>query len=298
MVLLRSEGTAPITSFFSNLTRNPLRFPKSSHNQEDMGMDCIIRSITVILITGGLVASQTKPSFDVASIKSGNSKDARSWGVHIQPGGLFRCENTTLKQLISFAYDLKNYEILSGPTWVDSAVFTIEARAPDPSARDRNDQTQMKSRIQSLLEDRFHLASHFETRQEPVYELVIAKNGQKMRASPKTATDSGLAPRPGHVIAKNVALSQLARSLSLQLGRTILDKTGLTEKYDFELIYTPEARDGIFGELLPPESLAAVDPAAPSIFTALQEQLGLRLESAKAPLSILIIDSAEKPSEN
>jgi uncharacterized protein (TIGR03435 family) len=97
---------------------------------------------------------------------------------------------------------------------------------------------------------------------------------------------------------KNVALPQLARSLSLQLGRTILGKTGLAERYDFELIYTPEARDGIFGELLPPESVSPVDPAAPSIFTALQEQLGMRLESAKTALPVLIIDSAEKPSEN
>jgi uncharacterized protein (TIGR03435 family) len=86
--------------------------------------------------------------------------------------------------------------------------------------------------------------------------------------------------------------------LSLQLGREVLDKSELSERYDFELVYAPEARDGIFGELLPPEATAVADASAPSIFTALQEQLGLRLESARASLPVLIIDSAEKPGEN
>jgi bla regulator protein BlaR1 len=159
-------------------------------------------------------------------------------------------------------------------------------------------QIQMKLRLQSLLADRFHLSTHAETRQQPTCELAIAKNGQKMRPASKSTTNSGLAVRPGHLIANNVALSQLVRSLSLQLGRAVLDKTGLTERYDFDLIYMPEGRDGIFGELVPPETTAAADPAAASIFTALQEQLGLRLASAKAPLPVLIIDAAETPGEN
>jgi uncharacterized protein (TIGR03435 family) len=254
--------------------------------------------MAVIAVTSGWLASQTKSSFDVAAIKLGNARDARSSGVHIQPGGLFKCENATLKQLVSFAYDLKNYEILSGPAWIDSAIFTIEARVSNLTPSDGNYQTQMKSRIQSLLEDRFHLSTHFETRQQPAYEFIIAKNGPKMRPAATSTKDSGLTARPGHLIAKNVALSQLARSLSLQLGREVLDKTEMSGRYDFELVYAPEARDGIFGELLPPEATAAADASAPSIFTALQEQLGLRLESASAPLPLLIIDSAEKPNEN
>jgi len=259
-------------------------------------MKYAIRFIAGILAAGCLVVAQTKPTFEVASIKPGNPNEVRS-GVHIQPGGLFKCENTTVKTLIRFAYDLQNYEIAGGPPWMPSAIFTIEARASSSSPEGFDDQT-MKLRIQALLEDRFHLSTHKETRQEPIYELVVAKGGQKMRLASNGATDSNLSVRTGQLIGENAGLSQLVRSLSLQVDRAVVDKTGLAKRYDFTMNYAPEARDGIFGELLPPGTAAAVEPGAPSIFTALQEQLGLRLESARASIPILVIDSAVKPAEN
>jgi len=120
-------------------------------------MKYVIRFIAGILAAGCLVVAQTKPTFEVASIKPGNPNEVRS-GVHIQPGGLFKCENTTVKTLIRFAYDLQNYEIAGGPPWMPSAIFTIEARASSSSPEGFDDQT-MKLRIQALLEDRF--AFHF-----------------------------------------------------------------------------------------------------------------------------------------
>src|SRR5215475_12790210 len=165
-------------------------------------MRCVIGFIAVMLAAACLVVAQTKPMCDVASIKPGNPTEIRS-GVHIQPGGLFKCENTTVKTLIRFAYDLQNYEIAGGPPWMASAIFTIDARASSSSPEGFDDQT-MKLRIQALLEDRFHLATHKETRKEPIYELVVAKGGPKMRQAPRGATDSNLRVRTGQLIGENV----------------------------------------------------------------------------------------------
>jgi uncharacterized protein (TIGR03435 family) len=240
--------------------------------------------------------AQTHRSFEVASIKPGDAADARS-GIHIRPGGRFNAENATLRALLSFAYDLNNYQILGGPNWTDSAAFTIAARPPNETPAERNTDARIKLMIQSLLAERFKVSAHSETRLEPVYELVIAKGGHKLRPAVANANDSGLTVRQGALTGKNVPLSQLARSLSLQLGLTVIDQTELSGRYDFDLTYTPEARDGIFGHLLPAETGAA-DPSNAALFTALAEQLGLKLDSAKGPVEVLVIDHAERPTED
>jgi len=258
-------------------------------------MKQFIAAITIVIGTLPL-RSQTRPSFEVASIKAGDAKDIRS-GVHIQPGGLFRTENATLRTLISFAYDLRNYEISGGPPWMDSEIFTIEAKAPAPIPTRRDYETQIKIMIQSLLADRFRLTTHSETRQESVYDLVIARGGHKLRLADANATDSTLTVRSGHLIANHIPLSQLVHSLSLQFGRAVIDKTGMSGRYDFDLSYMPEARDGIFGQLQP-TAVGDVDPNSVSIFTAITDQLGLQLESSKEAVALLVIDHAEKPDAN
>jgi uncharacterized protein (TIGR03435 family) len=240
-----------------------------------------------------------RPSFEVVSVKPGDPNDRRV-SVFMQPGGRFTATNATLKMLIGFAYDLREHQMAGGPSWLGSERYNIEAKAdsatPIPPA---SNNVTMRLMAQSLLAARFKLAVHRETKEEQVYELVVAKGGPKL----KEATDSAKGPQQGlgmgrgKVTGMAAATSLIARFLSEQLGRSVIDKTGLTGKYDFTLTWTPE-----FGQQFPggdrPEAPPPTDPNGPSIFTALQDELGLKLESAKGPVDILVIDHAEKPDAN
>jgi len=153
--------------------------------------------------------------------------------------------------------------------------------------------------IQAMLADRFKLLAHHEIREQPVYELVIAKNGPKLQeAKPAEGSDPGgtVESRAGQIAAKNVVVSQLVTRLTQTLGRTVVDKTeGLKGKYDFMLIWAPDEAGSSPSSA---SSSAPPDPTGPSIFTAIQEQLGLKLEPAKGPVDCLVIDHLEQPSEN
>ncbi|HXP87207.1 MAG TPA: TIGR03435 family protein [Bryobacteraceae bacterium] len=240
-----------------------------------------------------------RPSFEVASIKPDDSSDPRFF-IGFQPGGRFNA-NAPLKMLISVAYDVQNHQIAGGPNWLESARFNIEAKPesamppPGPAF-----QTQMRLMLQSMLEDRFKLALHRETREEQVYDLVVAKGGSKLKKATETQkkNQQGMGIRRGQLNGSAAPIVMLANTLSQQLGRPVIDKTGLTATYDFSLTYTPEPGQG--GGFGPPgpDAPPPPDPNGPSIFTALQEQLGLRLESAKGPVDVLVIDHAEKPDAN
>jgi uncharacterized protein (TIGR03435 family) len=183
----------------------------------------------------------------------------------------------------------------------------------------------MSLMLQSLLEDRFQLKIHRETKELPVYDLAVAKGGPKVKLSedqsPFRPPERGAAPPPppqrggpmprgsmrmgrGDLEATALPLTSLINALSQQLGRTIVDKTGLQGLYDIKLQWTPDALPsgpagsggpaGIRGPNEPPPP----DPAGPTIFTAVQEQLGLRLESSKGPVEIIVIDNVERPAAN
>ena len=233
-----------------------------------------------------------RPSFEVASVKPGDPDDRQVWTL-FKPGGRFSTSNATLQMLLGNAYDVRNHQISGGPTWLASAKFNIEAKAesdvPNP---------QMRLMIQSLLTERFKLAMHRETREEQVYELVVEKSGSKL----KDATDSlqgkqqGLGVRRGEITGMAASVLLLANVLSQQTGRSVIDKTGLAGKYDFTLQWTPDpGGPAPFGG---PDAAPPPDPSGPSLFTAVQEQLGLKLQSTKGPVEILVIDHVEKPSEN
>ena len=149
---------------------------------------------------------------------------------------------------------------------------------------------------QALLADRFKLSFHRETKEMPVYELVVAKNGPKLQTS--TAGQAQIRMGRGTLTAQKTSLNLLANNLSQNVGRVVIDKTGLTGDFDIKLEWTPE--DG--ERMGPPRDNGETPPSAPapglSIFTALQEQLGLKLEARKGPVEILVIDRTEKPSEN
>ncbi len=173
-------------------------------------------------------------------------------------------------------------------------------------------ETETRRMLQALLADRFQLKLHSDTKQLAVYALVLAKNGPKLQAAISGDTypngfkgpDGGGGPgmifmegNGGPVTGQGVPIADLVRLLSQQLGRTVVDKTGLTGKYDFKLKWTPDENQGPPG---PPgaDNAPPPDSSGPSIFTAVQEQLGLKLESQKGAVKILVVDHGEKPSEN
>jgi uncharacterized protein (TIGR03435 family) len=231
-----------------------------------------------------------RPAFEVASIKPGDPS-VRGFGVGVR-GNLFITTNATLKMIVEFAYDLRDHQISGGPTWLNSATFTIEAK-PVPQSEE-----QLRLMVQSLLAERFRFRSHRESRIEPVYELVVAKGGHRLK-EPKPQADgrSGIfGERRGDLNGYAAPMAMFANVLSQGLGRSVIDKTALPGKFDFKLIWTPGPGEG--GSNIPPDMPPPADTSGPSIFTAIQEQLGLRLESSKGPVDVLVIDHAEKPDAN
>ncbi len=267
-------------------------------------------------------------SFEVASIKPSAAERGKV-GIRIAPGGRFTASGLTAKMLIQQAYDIKDFQISGGPGWLSSERYDIVAKAESSANRE-----QLKLMLQSLLAERFKLEVHRETKELPVYSLVVAKNGPKLQKSEYQPPDpeSGPPPKPtgegpgplaraaagesvsrstggpmmrmgrGQVNAQMAQISMLANVLSMQLGRPVIDKTGLKGAYDFKLEWTPDESQRAFGlgegDRPAGEAAAPPDSSGPSIFTALQEQLGLKLESQKGPVEILVIDGIEKPSEN
>jgi uncharacterized protein (TIGR03435 family) len=175
------------------------------------------------------------------------------------------------------------------PGWGDSAQFAIEAKMDEDSATAFEKMTKkervhaQQQMLQGLLADRFRLSIHHESREKPVYDLVVAKSGSKLAESP--AGNGGYSMGNGQLTGKGITIDTLTFSLSNEVGRLVVDKTGLTGKYEMALKWTPDDAQG--------ES-----DAGPSIFAALEEQLGLKLVSAKGPVDTIVVDHAEKPSEN
>lgn len=241
----------------------------------------------LILLAGSGFAQQTanRLTFEVASIRPSPPDEV---GVFFRPlgGGGLRVTGATLKNLIFYAYGVREFLVSGGPGWVETERFDIEGRAgssPPEPAPPKDEQRERIERLRNLLVDRFQLAFHRETREQPVYALVTAKSGPKVHESAET--NSRIRMNRGTITGHAIGIGLLAVNLSNALERLVIDKTGLTGKYDFELKWAPEAAP-------PPDA----DP--PSLFTALSEQLGLRLESQKAPVEIFVIDAVEKPTEN
>jgi uncharacterized protein (TIGR03435 family) len=197
-------------------------------------------------------------------------------------------ENFRLGDLITYAYDIKDYELFGEPHWADIDRYNISAKGPDGSSLTRNVARPM---MQALLADRFHLKLHTEMKEMAVYALVVAKGGPKFRESLPgaqqllTLQSKGKAAMMLTVTRGDMA--QLAGQFSKRNGvdRPTVDKTGLTGTYDYKLEWGDD-------------TAAGADSGVTSVFTAFQEQLGLKLEPTKAPVEVLMVDHAEKPSEN
>ena len=272
--------------------------------------------LAVVVLAGGAHAQSSEPekklSFDVASIKPGDPSSGRVM-IGPAPGGGLRMVNVTLKQMIAFAYDVRDFQISGGPSWLTSERFEIVGKPEQSSqetdfakmadsqrraAMDRN-----RLMLRSLLEERFQLKLHKETKEMPVYALVVAKDGPKMKAAEGgEGTPQNFRMGPGRLNATRGNMQMLSNSLANLTGRPVLDETGLKGFYDFELEWAPEPGQGPFGGPGPNPggqgAPAAGDPSGPSIYTAIQQTLGLKLESKKGPVQTVVIDKAEKPTEN
>ena len=251
-------------------------------------------------ITIGLLHAQGPAAFEVASVKP-NKSGARGWSLAPPSGGRLNARNVTLRDLIVEAYRIQEFQLAGGPGWLGSERYDVSAKA-DGNASKR----QIHDMLQTLLVDRFQLKFHRETRELPIYALSVAKSGIRMRQA-----DAGECPSPpvpnqpcggfriwmrSHISGNRVSMEQIADALSQMMGRTVVDKTGLHGNFDMKLEWTPDESQ-VRGLEKPDAPLP--NQEGPSIFTALQEQLGLKMESQKGPVEVLVIDHAERiPAEN
>ena len=253
----------------------------------------------------------TRLTFEVASIKRNVSGDSGA-SIRVQPGGQITVTNNSLYNLIRNAYGTQRFEMVPGanlPSWIDSDRWDILAKAPADAPQV---QEAMQFRLRSLLEDRFKLVARREMREMPIYELVVARSDRQLGPQIKQSGDecaaqgrarqAGTTPPPmppggfcgtrtgnGTVSMKGVELSNFVRNLGGMTGRFVIDKTGLTGPYDLDLQWTPDPAPG---------AGASVQGDGVSLFAAMQEQLGLKLEAKRAPIEVLVIDSAERPTED
>ena len=256
------------------------------------------------------LSAQAPPAFEVASIRPNTSSNAQGQGLAgPQPGGRFVAVGATLRGLVSGAYD--GMQIVTGPSWMDSSRFDINARASSEVAPD-----EMRRMLRSLLVDRFKLVAHTETRELPIYVLSTARSDRKLgptlRESDATCTKdarSFVPTGPGgppacgdfrmgarSLIARGMFMPVFAQVMRGRVGRPVMDRTGLTGAYDLELEWSSDL--GL--QQAPPGAAGAgeLTPDGLSLFTAVQEQLGLRLQADRGPVDVLIIDSAEQPTPN
>jgi uncharacterized protein (TIGR03435 family) len=234
--------------------------------------------------------------FEVATIKPVEYDPKGGRYVVIQGNSRFVCKDYTLKLMIAAAYELNPAEVTGGPAWLDSDHFDIAAVTPGEVRPTHDEQMGM---LRSLLADRFKLTFHREAKEFSIYELTVAKNGPKLKPSASAPDDppqviSTVYPHRMLMPARNVAMSDFVSVLQRAiLDRPVVDKTGLKGRFDFDLEWAPDETQ--FGGAIP----AAPDdaPSAP-LFTAIQQQLGLKLTATRGPLQVLVVDNANHPSAN
>ncbi len=244
-----------------------------------------IACLAVSVLTAAYGQSANTPRFEVASVKPSRADSHSSSGIKTSHGRLDG-ENVTLQRCIVGAYGVGPHQILGGPDWLTSERFQIAAIAGQPA----DDDAVLMVMLQGLLADRFKLVLHRETKTMRAYALEVAAKGPKLEKAglgeSVTNTSSG---NSGVIIdIRHTGMDSFAKILSRKLERPVVNHTGLEGLFNFKLQWMPESFKP--GETVPPDG--------PSIFTAIQEQLGLRLVSQKMPVEMLVIDHAEKPSEN
>src|SRR5689334_14775811 len=263
-----------------------------------------MRTGLLAVLSLGAVFGQTPPSrpafeaFEVATIKPGVDTPGRY--IRMQSVNRFYAKGFTLKALVAAAFSLAPAAISGGASWTDADRYDILASTPGAVQPNQDEQMTM---LRKLIVDRFQLAFHREPKELPIYSLTVAKGGPKLRRS---AAPAGTLPELINVIhpdekggiyvqlpARNATMAQFAAMMQRSIfDRSVVDNTGLTGTYDFDLEWAPD--ESQFGGQLP----RSTDSSKPSLFAAMQEQIGLRLEATRGAVAALIIDRAERPSEN
>lgn len=277
-----------------------------------------------------LAQPDPQPSFDVVSIKLNRTNQGIPLVV-FQPGGRMIAANVNIRQVILVAYGIENLQLVNAPGWTTSERFAIEARTSDATPT-----STIRLMLRSMLADRFSLVAHPERRELPIVALTMARSdkrpGPKLRPSgpecgpirppegipmpppppPPPAGAANAAPiriiletdeplrrrcgsmlAPGWMSARNITMQEFTRPLSQVLRRPVIDETGLEGEFDYDVIFSPE---GLGGALVGPPPASVSD--APSLETALRDDLGLRLESRRGPVDVLVVDRIERPTEN
>jgi uncharacterized protein (TIGR03435 family) len=293
-----------------------------------------IASLDTSRLHAQATAAAVDPSlaFEVASVKPNKSGDGRMM-IGGPPGGRFTMTNVPLRQIILLAYQIQAFQLVGGPGWVGNDRFDVVAKAPENTPpigiAGGSSPGPMQFMLRNLLADRFKLKVHNESREMPIYALVPARSDGKLgpKMQPATVDCSAMrgrrgggpaggpppVPAPGeripcgmmmgigNIAAGGVTMAQLASSLSARVGRVVVDRTGLTGFFEFNLDFTPDQLPQ--GAAPPPGAPtivngAPIDPNGPSIYTAIQEQLGLKLDSQRGPVDVVVIDSVEQPTED
>jgi uncharacterized protein (TIGR03435 family) len=256
---------------------------------------------TLIISASGVLGQSTTPrpkfdSFEVATIKPVDPDAKAGRYIIMQGNNRFVEKAYTLKLLIAAAYDLNPRTISGGPGWIESDHYDILAVTPGEIRPSHDEQMSM---LRNLLADRFKLTFHREQKVFSIYELTVAKSGPKLKPSTAAPDDppaliSTVYPQRIVMPARNATMSDLARLMQRAiLDRPVVDKTGLSGRYDFDLEWAPDETQ--FGGEVP---VAPADAPSPPLFSAIQQQLGLRLEATRGPVAALVVDKAERPSAN
>lgn len=235
-------------------------------------------------------SKDAKPVFESASIKMTAPSGGGGHSSEHDSTGLLRA-SMTLKSYIMAAYNVKAFQVTGGPKWIDDSTYEIVAKFEDGTAVGHDRGNQVHEALQALLADRFQLKFHHESKEMPTYVLVTTKAGFKL----KPATDQGCSTNSNgngsrvKFVATGCTMADFASALARHTGEPVTDRTAVQGKYTFTLEYTPDDLRN---------NASSDQPALPSLFTVIQEQLGLKLETAKAPVDIIVVDSAERPTEN
>jgi len=287
-------------------------------------------SARIAIMVAGLSVStlarqpQPAPAFDAATVKLNVSGPGPSFGLMLLPGGRVFAQNVSVRDLIRAAYALEDSQLEGIPGSIRAARFDLEARAAAGTTLD-----EARGMTRTLLAERFRLAAHTETRELPLYELVTVRSdrrsGRTLRPSGKecgpVTLPAGIPPAPpppagagtafiggfqcpsgllpGHLSLRSVTMTSFAAILWRRLvQRPVIDRTGLSGQFDLDLTYLPELENINGRPASESPSLPAQIAGAPSVFTAVQEQLGLKLESTRGPVEVLVVDRLEPPGAN
>jgi uncharacterized protein (TIGR03435 family) len=240
----------------------------------------MVRSLILLALTASIAFPQPPEAFELATIKLSDPASPET-SFHYDGRGGMKADGTTLADLIRYAYDLRDFQLSGASGWMSSTRYRVVGtgggkNVPLPVIR---------KRLQALLSERFQLALHTQSKDIPIYALVLAKGGLRLHRNTTTDRPGGVGSGPSMFRGTATPLDELARGLSGVTGRPVRNDTGLDGLYDIDLHWTPD-------------TAPADAPTGPSLYTALQEQAGLKLEAKRGPVDVTVIDRAERPSEN